>query len=242
MQRAVLMAIGFSSLLLAQDDFGRPVSWKELAPNIANDQKRIWTYPARAFKRQNILPTVAFLATTAALLTADPTEGKYFHNTSNFHGFNQTFSSTNTSLLILAAPVSIYAAGLIKHDSKLQKTALLAGEAVADSEILATVLKAVDRRARPASFANQGNYWDSWTDGSSTNGSFPSGHTIAAFSVATVISRQYGRSHRWLPYVAYGTATLIGFSRLSLGAHFTTDVFAGAALGYAISRFAVLQN
>ena len=167
------------------------------------------------------MPTVAFLATTAALLTADPGEGKYFRNTTSFHGFNQTFSSTNSSLLIAAVPISMYTAGFIKHDNKLRKTALLAGEAVADSEILTTVMKAVDRR---------------------TNGSFPSGHTIAAFSVATIISRQYGSNHRWLPYFAYGVATLIGFSRLSLGDHFTADVFAGAALGYAISRFAVLHN
>lgn len=213
-----------------------------MAPNIVDDQKRIWTYPSRALKRQNILPTVGFLATTGALLAADPGEGKYFHSTSGFRSFNQTFSSTNSALLIVAAPVSMYAAGLIRHDQKLQKTALLAGEAMADSEILSIVLKAVDRRARPASFPRDGNYWDSWTDGSVANGSFPSGHTIAAFSVATVISRQYGGSHRWLPYVAYGAATLIGFSRLSLGDHFTADVFAGAALGYVISRFAVLRN
>lgn len=242
MKRTLLVAFWSSSLLLAQGDYVRPVSWKEIAPNIASDQKRIWTYPVRAFNRKNILPTVAFLATTASLLAADPGEAKYFHNTSSFHGFNSVLSSTNTSLVILAAPVSMYAAGLIKRDSKLQKTALLSGEAVADSEILSVVLKAVDRRARPASFSRQGNYWDSWTDGSSTNGSFPSGHTIAAFSVATILSRQYGTNHRWLPYVAYGAATLIGFSRLSLGAHFTADVFAGATFGYAISRFAVLRN
>ena len=242
MRRLLFPMICFSPLLWAQGDLVRPVSWKELTPNIADDQKRIWTYPARAFKRQNIVPTVAFLATTAALLTADPGEGKYFRNTTSFHGFNQTFSSTNSSLLIAAVPISMYTAGFIKHDNKLRKTALLAGEAVADSEILTTVMKAVDRRARPNSFSTQGNYWDSWTDGSSTNGSFPSGHTIAAFSVATIISRQYGSNHRWLPYFAYGVATLIGFSRLSLGDHFTADVFAGAALGYAISRFAVLHN
>jgi membrane-associated phospholipid phosphatase len=242
MYRLIVVAAWTSSLLLAQGDFVRPVSWKELAPNILSDQKQIWTYPARAFKRKNIIPTLAFLGTTAALLAADPGEGKYFHNTNSFHGFNQAFSSTNTSLIILAAPVSIYATGLIRKDSKLQQTALLSGEAVADSEILTTVFKAVDRRVRPSGFTSQGNYWDSWFEGSRTNGSFPSGHAIAAFSVATVISRQYGAKHRWIPYVAYGTATLIGFSRLSLGAHFTADVFAGAALGYSISRFAVLRN
>jgi membrane-associated phospholipid phosphatase len=73
------------------------------------------------------------------------------------------------------------------------------------------------------------------------NGSFPSGHTIAAFSVATVISRRYG-NHKWVPYAAYGTAALIGFARITLSAHFMSDVFVGGVLGYSISRFAVLRQ
>ena len=229
-------------MLLAQNDYVRPVSCKDLAPNILNDQKQIWTYPARAFKRKNIIPTLLFLGTTAALITADPAEGKYFRNTTAFHGLDKVLTSTNASLTILAVPVAMYAAGLIRKESKLQQTALLSGEAVADSEIVAEVLKVVDRRVRPTGFTPNENYWDSWFEGSRSSGSFPSGHSIAAFSVATVISRQYGSRHRWVPYVAYGAAALIGFSRLSLDAHFTSDVFVGAALGYSISRFAVLRN
>jgi membrane-associated phospholipid phosphatase len=37
-------------------------------------------------------------------------------------------------------------------------------------------------------------------------------------------------------------AALVGFSRLTLSAHFASDVFVGAALGYSVSRFAVLQQ
>jgi membrane-associated phospholipid phosphatase len=56
-----------------------------------------------------------------------------------------------------------------------------------------------------------------------------------------VIARRYG-NHRWVPYAAYGMAAVIGFSRLSLSAHFGSDVFVGAALGYSISRFTVLRQ
>ncbi len=242
MYRFVFVVAACSSALFAQNDFVRSVSLKEVAPNILSDQKKIWTYPLHAFNRTNLLPTVAFLGTTAALFTADPAEGKYFHNTTSFKTFNTVFSGTNSTLMILIPPVSLYTVGLIKKDSKLQRTALLSGEAVADSEILATVLKAAGGRARPTTFSSSGNYWDSWTEGRIINGGFPSGHAIAAFSVATVVARQYGRSHRWLPYVTYGAATLICFSRVSLASHFSADVFAGAALGYYISRFAVLRN
>jgi membrane-associated phospholipid phosphatase len=127
----------------------------------------------------------------------------------------------------------------------MQRTALLAGEAVADAEILTTVLKDATGRVRPAAIPAKGNFSDSWFESSGSRlrgaGSFPSGHTIAAFSIATVIARRYG-NHRWVPYTAYGMAALVGFSRLSLSAHFLSDVFMGGALGYSISRFTVLRQ
>ena len=223
----------------------RPVSWKLLLPNIASDQQRIWTFPARLVQGQNWIPTAAVLGTTAGLIALDPTEAGYFRNTSTFHGFNNIFTGNATVVGTILAPVSLYAAGLIRRDSKMQHTGLLAAEAVADAEILTTVLKDATKRVRPAGFPAQGNLYDSWFESRGSflrgNGSFPSGHTIAAFSVATVVARRYG-NHRWIPYVAYGAAALVGFSRLSLSAHFLSDVFVGSALGYSISRFTVLRQ
>lgn len=223
----------------------RPISWKLLIPNILNDQKRIWTFPARLAEGQNWIPTTAVLGTTAGLLALDPIEGRFFHSSSTFQGFNNVFNSTATIYSTIAAPVSLYAAGLIRKDAKMQHTALFAAEAVADSEVVATALKDITRRVRPAGIGHGGNYWDTWFESGGSalrgNGGFPSGHTIAAFSIATVVARRY-RNHRWVPYAAYGLATLVGFSRLSLSAHFLSDVFVGGALGYSISRFAVLRQ
>ena len=61
------------------------------------------------------------------------------------------------------------------------------------------------------------------------------------FSVATIVARRYGK-HKWVPYVSYGVAALVGFSRITLSAHFVSDVFVGGALGYSVSRFAVLRQ
>jgi membrane-associated phospholipid phosphatase len=223
----------------------RPVSWKLLLPNLISDQERIWTFPARLVQGQNWISTTAVLGTTAGLLALDPTEAAYFRRTSTFQSFNNIFTGNATVVGTIAAPVSLYAIGLIRKDSKMQRTALFAGEAVADAEILTTVLKDATKRVRPAGVPAGGNYWDSWFESSGSllrgNGSFPSGHTIAAFSVATVIARRYG-NHRWVPYAAYGLAAVVGFSRLSLSAHFLSDVFMGGALGYSISRFTVLRQ
>ena len=223
----------------------RPVSWKLLLPNILSDQERIWTFPAKVVQGQNWISTAAILGATAGLIALDPTEAGYFRNTSTFHGFNNIFTGKATVVGTILAPVSLYAVGLIRRDSKMQQTALLAGEAVADAEIVTTVLKDATKRVRPAGFPPQGNLYDSWFESRGSflrgNGSFPSGHTIAAFSVATVVARRYG-NHRWIPYVAYGAAALVGFSRLSLSAHFLSDVFMGGALGYSIGRFSVLRQ
>ncbi len=106
------------------------------------------------------------------------------------------------------------------------------------------MLKEATNRRRPSGVPPDGNYWDTWFENGklqSNQGGFPSGHTIAAFSVATVVARRY-RNHKWVPYVAYGLAGAVGFSRVSLNAHFVSDVFASAVLGYSISRFAVLRE
>jgi hypothetical protein len=116
----------------------------------------------------------------------------------------------------------------------MQPTALFGGEAVADADILTTLLKDATKPVRPAGIPPHGNFSDGWFESNgwllSGNGSFPSGHTIAAFSVATVVARRYG-NHRWVPYAAYGMAALVGFSRLSLSAHFLFEVFRGVCLG-----------
>jgi len=230
-------------------DFDRPVSWKLLYPNLIGDQKHIWSFPARLMHGQNWTPTAAVLGITAGLVLLDPSEAGYFRRTPTFHGFNNIFTSNAAAIGTGVVPASLFAIGLIRRDSKMQHTALLAGEAMADAAILTTVLKDATKRLKPAGFSASGNLHDSWFEkrgGSPSlylkgDGSFPSGHTIEAFSVATIIARRY-RNHRWVPYVAYGLASAVGFSRLSLSVHFLSDVFMGGALGYSISRFTVLRQ
>jgi len=242
-----MLALALASSLRGQvPDSDRPVSWKKLVPNLASDQKQIWTFPTKLRKRKVWIPAAAIVGVTAGLVALDPKTAPYFRKTSSFDGFNKVFSGKATDIGNIVAPVSLYAAGLIRKDSKMQSTALLAGEAIANAEILTTVMKDIDRRLRPSDIAPNGDFSNSWFQDNKrylrSNGSFPSGHAIAAFSVATIVARRYGTHHRWVPYVAYGGAALVGFSRMTLSAHFASDVFMGAALGYSISRFTVLRE
>jgi membrane-associated phospholipid phosphatase len=224
--------------------FDRPVSWKLLFHNWVDDQKHIWSFPARLVQGQDLVPTAAVVGTTAGLFFLDPTEAAYFRRTTTFHEFRNVVTGNGAAFGMGATALSMYAAGLIRKDSKMQHTALLVGEAMADTALVQTVLKDATMRLRPISYPSSGWFVTSKSPTSYIrgNGSFPSGHSMEAFAVATIIARRYGRNHRWVPYVAYGLASLVGFSRLPLNVHFLSDVVMGSAIGYSISRFTVLRQ
>jgi undecaprenyl-diphosphatase len=60
--------------------------------------------------------------------------------------------------------------------------------------------------------------------------SFPSGHTMTAFSIALVVSYFYPS----IEVAMYFLAVSIAVSRVVLGMHFLSDVLAGAVLGSAL--------
>lgn len=57
--------------------------------------------------------------------------------------------------------------------------------------------------------------------------SFPSGHSNTAFSAATLLLLRFG-AHFWPAFLVAG---LVGYGRVSMGAHFPSDVIAGGLLG-----------
>lgn len=65
--------------------------------------------------------------------------------------------------------------------------------------------------------------------------SFPSGHTMTAFSVALVVSYFYPPLEWPLVFLAIS----IAFSRIVLGMHFLSDVLAGIVLGVALGCAAI---
>lgn len=219
----------------------RQVSWKLLVPNIVHDQKPIWLFPVHFLQGEHVKPTLSVTFGTAGLVALDPHDAPYFRRTSSFTDFNQAFSGSRTGVATAIFPISFYVVGLARHDTYAQHTALLSGEAAADVEILMAVMKGASRRLRPSDIAPNGDFTHTWFKAQALNGSFPSGHTIAAFAIATVFADRYSR-HRWVPWVAYGLAAFVGFSRLPLRAHFPSDVFAGAVLGYAVGHYDVLRR
>jgi membrane-associated phospholipid phosphatase len=223
----------------------REGAWRKLPSNFLHDQKDIWLFPVKVAEGQHWLPAAIFGGALAGLIASDPQTMPYFRQTDAFQDSNRALNSTVSGGLIAVVPVTFYAVSLIRKNSYDQATSLLAGEAVVDDTILMVVAKAITRRLRPTDIPVNGNYSDTFFK--SNNGplgkgsSFPSGHAMMSFSIATIFARRY-REHRWVPYVAYGLASAISFSRLTTGAHFPSDVLFGAATGFAIARFSVLHG
>ena len=220
----------------------RNVSLRKLPENILQDQKSIFLFPKELAKGKHWWPTIGVLGVTAGLVASDPYTAPPFRTTSSFSGFNRVFSSTNTQAFILAVPAAMYGVGWLRKDSYSKDTALLAGEALADGFILVIPFKGISGRKQPLDYIGNGPYPDSFFNGSHDpfkSGGFYSGHAFAATAVATVIARRY-RNHRWVPFVAYGLAGAISFSRITRSDHFPADAFFGGAMGYVIARYAVL--
>jgi hypothetical protein len=223
----------------------REVSLRKLPMNFLHDQKDMWLFPLELGKGRHWLPALFITGGTGVFIATDPQTMPHFRQTTDFHGFNRVFSTTGTGAAIAVVPAVFYGVSLLRHDSYDQGSALFAGEAVADDAILMVVMKAIARRARPTEFPVTGPYNDTFFHSNSSffgkGTSFPSGHALMAFSVATVFARRY-KEHRWVPYLAYAAASAIAFSRITTGAHFPSDVFVGSALGFVIARYDVLHG
>jgi len=221
------------------------VSWRKMPMRFLRDQKDMWLFPVKVAQGKHWLPTAIVFGGTAAFIKEDPPLERKVRQTDIFTGYNKVLKSSVSGGLIAIVPLGFYAISLVRRDSYGQGTGLLVGEAVLDDTILMVTMKAITRRARPSEFPPNGAYNDTFfaTHNSflGKGSSFPSGHAMMAFSVADVFAQRY-RHHKWVPYVAYTLATAVSFSRITTGAHFPSDVFIGAATGFAIARFDVLRH
>jgi membrane-associated phospholipid phosphatase len=223
----------------------KTISPVEMAKNILFDQKRIWTFPARAVRGKHRVAVAVVVAGAVALVVLDPYTEPYFHDQTRFGTYKTgILRGRNTTLVETLTPAAFYITGLATHSVHARNTGLLAAEGLAGAQIVSFAMKHIAGRLKPSDIAPNGdlrNTWFKYKGGLTNGGSLPSGHSASGFAVATVIAERY-REHKWVPWVAYGAATLISLSRLPDQAHFPSDIFMGAALGFSISHFVVLRG
>jgi hypothetical protein len=199
--------------------------------HILKDQAAIWTSPARV--RDNDLPIlVPLVLGTTVLITTD-------HQVMNLGklqnpSLNNEATTASNGLLggFVVAPVAIYGMGFLHHDEHATETGTLAGEAMVDSLVVDEVMKAVTMRERPTLDGAKGKFFQSSVG---LNSSFPSTHSIIAWSSATVIAEEYGGPLTQI--TAYGLATGVSLTRVLAKQHFPSDVLVGSAVGWMVGRY-----
>jgi membrane-associated phospholipid phosphatase len=232
-------ACAVSVVISCDTAFAQTRSIGESLGAVAGDPRSIWTFPIKAVRGERWTTTLPIAAAAAALIVLDEHDTAYFRRTNDFRGLNRSLSGLNTGLAEGLIPLGFFLTGWAADDSYAMETGLLAGEALLDTVAVVELSKNLTRRLRPSDIAPSGDFGRSWFKIGepiwTTRGSFPSGHTAGAFAVAAVFSKRY-REHRWVPWVAYGAAGLVAFSRVTLQSHFPSDVFVGASLGGAVGH------
>jgi membrane-associated phospholipid phosphatase len=135
---------------------------------------------------------------------------------------------------LMAAISATFIQGLVAKNNYSLETSLIAGESLLLNTVLVQAVKNTLCRVRPN---NEGTTNPHQWNGPFFNGnSFFSGHTSAAFSVASVYAYRY-RDTGWGPVVSYGLASLVGLQRIYSNRHWSSDVLFGAAAGTATGLF-----
>ena len=179
----LLAAVSSPSIVLAQEksteaqraaqDTGVPVRpnriGKDLLLNIVDDQKAIWTSPAR-LRFKDLKWIVPLGGLTAGLIAFDSDISRNAAEHTNWISPAKTFSDYGLYGAIAGSGM-LYVAGRWHQNEHLRETGLLAGEAVIDTYAVTSVLKPVFRRPRPYQDDGNGQFF--------TGGySFPSEHAI----------------------------------------------------------------
>jgi len=197
-----------------------------LVKHLASDQSSFWTSPKELRKTSAAFSFAPFVVVTGGLVASDSWLAKQIPNRPDQLRRSSDFSRWTTYSLVGAAGAA-YLWGHLRGNDHLSETGFLAGEAMIDSTAVAFALKEVSQRERPF----EGNGHGTFFRGGS---SFPSEHSMLAWSAAGVLAHEYPGPLTKL--FAYGLASAVTITRVTSSQHFASDAFVGSALGWYIGR------
>ena len=205
-----------------------PTLERQFFKNVLHDQKAIWTSPFHLQARDARWLAPLGLG-TAALIATDRSTGDEMAEHSQQLNASRIVSYAGSGYGVGGVALTFYLFGRAKHDDRARETGILGAEAIVDSAIVVTALKEITQRRRPTAAKGRGDFFDGGS-------SFPSGHSIEAWSLATVIANEY-HDHRLVQITAYGIAGAVSVARFTSLNHYLSDVLVGSATGYFIGRY-----
>jgi len=199
-------------------------AFKKALGRFGKDQAEIYSTP---FHYSNLKWDALFLAGTGVLIATDRQASRVLPG-------NHLDVSWNISTVGLygtsAAAGILWLSGMATRNDHARETGVLSAEALANTVTVYVGLQLITGRERPIEGTGNGRFWHN----NALSSSFPSGHALFTWSMATVIAHEYPRP--WVKWLAYGTATAVSVSRFTGGEHFPSDVVVGSVIGYLIGR------
>jgi membrane-associated phospholipid phosphatase len=143
---------------------------------------------------------------------------------------------------------------LVAGNHKLLHTSVMAAQSALSAGLWCRVGKIMTGRMRPgATYGDPEFNRDHWFGpfgqynkkergdrGVGAYDAFPSGHTAAAFSIASVFADRYS-DRPAVAWISYGLATTVAITRLVEHEHWASDLIPGALIGYGCGR-QILSN
>ena len=204
----------------------RPL-FRKLLLNIAYDQADIFTSPFRA-NRHNALEWLIPLAAVGALIPVDTHIANAFENSKGQVRWGGRISNIGASYTLIPIVAGSYIYGAWRDNAKGREIGVLGTETLLDSLIVVGISKEIFRRNRPDE-KNPGDFWGG-------GASFPSGHAIQIWSIASLLDHEY-KNKRIVGITAYSLAAIVSAARIAAQKHFASDVVAGGAMGWFIGRY-----
>ncbi len=186
------------------------------------DQKELYRAP---FKPSNFKWDALVLGGTAAFLASDRHIEKHIGN-SHFTLYQAT---SDVAIAGLGATLGgVWVWGIKGDHQHAKETGELELETLVNTFLIYTPMQLLAARQRPGEGNGNGDFWVHH----SVNTAFPGGHAMFTFAMATVVSHEY--SQKWVQVLAYSAATTVTVTRFMARDHWSSDMFAGAALGIGI--------
>jgi hypothetical protein len=200
----------------------------EIAKNVWNDQKRIWTTPARMNSRQWLTIAAPFAGVTAGLIATDEKAMTLLPNTPDQILWCGRVSDLGALYSLGGFSAGILLTGKLTKKNWLFQVGQGSTEALIDSVIVSYSIKYGTARERPTQNDGEGRFWKG-------GDSFPSGHSQDTWAVATSIARTRN-CPTWIAIASYSVAGAVSLSRWGAEKHFPSDIVVGAVFGWFIGN------
>ena len=130
----------------------------------------------------------------------------------------------------------LYLSGLFFRNSELRQTGLYAMEATFFASTITYLLKSSFGRSRPHTDDDHLTF-RLFNGHHGRFRSFPSGHSTSAFAFCTILAKSI--DNNWWKTFWYGTAIMVGTSRIYHNRHWLTDTVLGGFIGYTTASYIV---